>query len=71
MLDDPERGVARAVIGATDSRPMVIENGFRPGDGFDARAAARSSDALGPIADAYKRQLHVAALRRAVREATR
>ena len=69
VLDDPERGVARAVIGATDSRPMVIEDGFAPGGGFDVEAAARLIDAAGPIADAYKRQLHVTALRRAVREA--
>ncbi len=71
VLDDPEAGVARAVIGATDSRPMVIEDGFAPGDGFDAEAAARSIDAAGPIADPYTRQLHVTALCRAVREAMR
>ena len=71
VLDDPARGVARAVIGATDSRPVVIEDAFRLDDGFDARAAARTIDAIGPIADVYKRQLHVTALRRAVREALR
>jgi aerobic carbon-monoxide dehydrogenase medium subunit len=67
---DPERGVCRAVIGATGARPIVIADA-RPiiGDGapgrFDSRAADKLARSAG-MKDPLERQTHVAALRRAV-----
>jgi carbon-monoxide dehydrogenase medium subunit len=71
---DPERGVCRAVIGATESRPIVIADALpiiadgAPGR-FDSQAAeklASSAGMNGPL----ERQTHVVALRRAVEGAT-
>lgn len=70
VLLDPDRGITRAVIGATEARPTIIENDFEPGAGFDSATAADLIDTALPHADAYKRQLHIAALRRAVAEAS-
>jgi aerobic carbon-monoxide dehydrogenase medium subunit len=77
VLDDPDRGICRAVIGAIDAKPIVISDArplfdgrrdsdlarsFRPGvaDGLLQRAG---------VADPIDRQIHVAALRRAVSQA--
>ncbi|MFC7398485.1 FAD binding domain-containing protein [Chelatococcus sp. GCM10030263] len=73
FLVDPERHVSRAVIGATESRPIVVANARQLlGDGrpgaFDARAAESLAEAAG-MADAIDRQIHVAALRRAIERA--
>jgi carbon-monoxide dehydrogenase medium subunit len=71
---DPERGVCRAVIGATESRPIVIADA-RPviGDGapggFDGGAANELASSAG-MNDPLDRQTHVVALRRAVERAT-
>lgn len=71
---DPERGVCRAVIGATESRPIVIADA-RPivADGaperFDSRAADKAARSAG-MKDPLERQTHVVALRRAVERAT-
>ena len=73
---DPERGVCRAVIGATETRPIVIADARAIiGDGdpgcFDSRAANELASAAG-MNDPLERQTHVVALRRAVeRAATR
>ncbi|MBV9064641.1 MAG: FAD binding domain-containing protein [Methylobacteriaceae bacterium] len=77
VLVDPERNVWRAVIGATESRPIVAADarelfGGR-GDAaalntFDARIADRILINAG-MSDALDRQIHVVALRRAVAQA--
>ena len=70
---DPERGVCRAVIGATESRPIVVPDA-RPiiADGvperFDGRAADDAAIAAG-MNDPLDRQTHVVALRRSVERA--
>ena len=70
---DPDRGVCRAVIGATESRPIVIADA-RPivADGNPQRFDRRAADALAGSAgmnDPLDRQTHVVALRRAVERA--
>jgi len=72
---DPERGVCRAVIGATESRPIVIADA-RPiiADGAPGRFDGRAADGLASSAgmnDPLDRQTHVVALRRAVERAGR
>jgi carbon-monoxide dehydrogenase medium subunit len=79
VFHDPERGICRAVIGATESVPIVISDAsplFRnaPAEGlakmFDRLEAERVLDEAG-IGDLVSRQLHVAALRRAVEQGAR
>lgn len=75
FLADPERGVCRAVIGATETRPIVVADASQLiGDGsparFDASSADRLASAAGMI-DALERQTHVVALRRALEAAAR
>jgi aerobic carbon-monoxide dehydrogenase medium subunit len=77
FLTDPARGVSRAVLGATESRPIVITDARSIiGDGrqaspvFDAGAAARAAEA-GGMRDPIERQTHVTALKRAVLQAYR
>jgi aerobic carbon-monoxide dehydrogenase medium subunit len=78
VLYDPERSVCRAVIGATESTPLVVVDaaplfGDRPSDNlaatYDAAAAARLLDRKG-MTDPFERQVHLAALRRAVDRAS-
>lgn len=77
FVTDPDRGVSRAVIGATESRPIVIAQANNViGDGRAARLSdAFDSDAIGEIlskagmTDPLHRQTHVAALRRAIEQA--
>lgn len=71
---DPDRGVCRAVIGATESRPIVIADARAIiADGaperFDGRAADDAAGSAG-MHDAVERRTHVVALRRAVERAT-
>ena len=77
VLHDPERSVFRAVIGATESRPIVLSDaaalfGGKPRAGlpaaFDAGAAARMLSAAG-MTGPYDNQIHVAALKRAIAQA--
>lgn len=73
FLVDPERGVTRAVIGATETRPFVTADARRLlGDGtpnrFNSQAAFELVEAEG-MHDPIERQTHVAALRRAVEQA--
>jgi carbon-monoxide dehydrogenase medium subunit len=70
FIVDPERGVCRAVIGATETRPIVIPDARAIiGDGapgsFDTQAASELASAAG-MKDPLERQTHVVALRRAV-----
>ena len=67
---DPERGVCRAVIGATEARPIVVADARHLIDDgtqerFDAPAVDELARASG-MEDAIVRQTHVVALRRAV-----
>src|SRR5580693_6703814 len=73
---DPERGVCRAVIGATETRPIVIADARAViGNGDPANFDSQTADELASTAgmsDPLERQTHVVALRRALeRAATR
>ena len=72
VLQDPARGVFRAVIGATGSKPIVWADA---GILIDARAgeldrqAAQEALAAQGVRDPIRQQIHVAALRRAAAQA--
>lgn len=77
VLHDPERSVFRAVIGATESMPVVFSDatsvfGGKPLGGlpgaFDPGAVARALNAAG-MTNALDNQIHVVALKRAVDQA--
>jgi aerobic carbon-monoxide dehydrogenase medium subunit len=77
VLIDPDAGTARAVIGAIEAAPILVENavelfgGRITGDfkeGFDARVADAILARAG-MSDAVDRHIHVAVLRRAIVEA--
>jgi aerobic carbon-monoxide dehydrogenase medium subunit len=76
FLVDPGRNVSRAVLGATESRPIVIAQaehllgGDRGGVGLrlDSAATAELLAAKG-MADPIERQTHCVALRRAIERA--
>ncbi len=79
VLHDPERNVLRAVIGGTESRPIVFPDaaalfGGKPrvelAADFDPGAAARALSAAG-MTDAIDNRIHVVALKRAVEQAGR
>jgi carbon-monoxide dehydrogenase medium subunit len=65
VLDDPERGVARAVIGATRGAPYLILKAESLLKKRSDAACLAAADAAGLGGDAYNRQLHAVALRRA------
>jgi carbon-monoxide dehydrogenase medium subunit len=67
FLVDPGRGVSRAVIGATESRPIVVADaGHLVGEReIDRKAADRLIEERG-MSDPIERRIHVAALARAV-----
>jgi carbon-monoxide dehydrogenase medium subunit len=76
ILVDPERNVCRAVIGATEARPIVLADarellgGLNDGVGgsrFDPGVADRVLRAAG-MSDAIDRQIHAVTLRRAAAE---
>ena len=72
VLHDPERSVLRAVIGATDSTPIVLDDATElfGGDAarvsFDRAAAGRLLEERGLGDDPFARQVHLTALERAV-----
>jgi carbon-monoxide dehydrogenase medium subunit len=75
FLTDPDRGVCRAVIGATESRPFVLADAaYVIGDGrgqgaeLNVEAANAWIEAAG-MSDQIDRQTHVVALRRAIERA--
>jgi carbon-monoxide dehydrogenase medium subunit len=77
FLIDPDRGVSRAVIGATETRPVVVgAAGEIIGDGrgavpqrtFDSAAAMNILKEAG-MTDQIDCQTHIAALRRAIERA--
>jgi carbon-monoxide dehydrogenase medium subunit len=65
VLMDQERNVCRAVIGATNSAPHVIENAQFVADHFDSERVFAAIDAAGLGDEPYERQLHHTALKRA------
>lgn len=70
---DPAQGISRAVIGATEARPIVWTDardllGEGQPEQFDFGAADRRAEAAG-MTDLLDRQIHVVALRRAVERA--
>lgn len=65
VLVDQERGVCRAVIGATHGAPHVIENAQFVAERFDSEQVFAAIDAAGLAHDPYERQIHHAALKRA------
>ena len=60
VLVDPERGVCRAVIGATHGAPHVIEDARFVAERFDPARALAAIDAAGLGDDPYERQMHYA-----------
>jgi carbon-monoxide dehydrogenase medium subunit len=60
VLDDPERGVRRAVIGATDGPPILLEEMPGAADAVEAVLARRL-----PATDPLDRRVHGVAVRRA------
>ena len=64
-LVDPERGVCRALIGATHRAPHVIADARDIVERFDPQRAYAAVDAAGLADDPYARQVHYAALQRA------
>ena len=65
VLDDPERSVCRAVIGATGGVPHVIDQAHFLVDSFDSPQALAAIDDAGLGHEPYERQLHYTALKRA------
>ncbi len=77
VLHDPERDRWRAVVGATDSVPIVLDDGAALFEGdltpplharFDRAAAARLLRDAGLSGNEYGFQIHVVTLERAVRQ---
>jgi carbon-monoxide dehydrogenase medium subunit len=70
VLDDPERAVCRVVLGATESKPIVVPDarslfGAGPARPLDIDAV-RHLLANAGLTDALDNQIHIAALKRAV-----
>ncbi len=61
VLDDPGRGIRRAVVGATGGRPVVLEDARASSDGLEAALSNQLSSL-----DAVERRIHRVALRRAL-----
>lgn len=77
FMIDPDKGVSRAVIGATEGRPVVIaeasgvignRGATRAGASFDGDAVDNILEKAG-MADPLDRRTHVAVLRRAIEQA--
>lgn len=67
VVRDPERGLARAVIGATGGAPIDVSGALGAG-GLDREAASRALEAAG-VGDPIARRRHVVALARATERA--
>jgi aerobic carbon-monoxide dehydrogenase medium subunit len=65
VLVDPERGVCRAVMGATQGAPHVIDDARFLADGFDREQAFAAVERAGMADDPYEKQIHHTALKRA------
>ena len=69
VLVDPARRVCRAIVGAVHGSPHVIEDASFLVNGFDAERAFAAVDGAGAGEDAYERQIHFTALKRAAARA--
>ena len=69
VLHDPDRGISRAVMGATGSRPIVISDAAALFKGGFNKEPAQEALAAAGITDAIDVQIHTAALRRAAEKA--
>ena len=65
VLDDPERGVCRAVVGATHGAPHVIERADFIVRSFDSARVFAELDAAGLAHHPYERSIQHTAMRRA------
>ncbi len=65
LVHDPDRGQARAVIGAIGAAPHVVAEASALADRFDPAAADAAVAAAGLPAGSFERQIHLVALRRA------
>lgn len=65
FIDDPQRGVRRAVIGATDGAPYVIADASPLINGWDVGFADEQLQAAGLVPETYEYKIHAVALRRA------
>ena len=70
VLLDSDRGICRALIGATHRTPHVITDAHFIVEQFDSARAYEAVDAAGLAGDAYARQVHHAALKRAASRLT-
>lgn len=79
ILVDPDRDICRAVIGGTDSKPLVVTDARSLFGGsasiplherFEPETFTRLLDAAGLPDDPYARQVHKAALKRAAERLT-
>ena len=66
VVRDPARNVARAVVGATGSAPIVVADAAALMT--DAAAQAALIDAHPLAEDPYERQIHLVALQRAIKQ---
>jgi carbon-monoxide dehydrogenase medium subunit len=66
VVRDPARGVARVVVGATGSAPIVVADAAALLS--DAAAQAAVIDAHPLAEDPYERQIHLVALQRAIKQ---
>ncbi|WP_028241254.1 FAD binding domain-containing protein [Stutzerimonas azotifigens] len=71
FVDDPESGVRRAIVGAVDGAPYVIEDASALIDGWSDPAAASALQAAGLVPGSYEYQVHRVALRRAAERLSR
>jgi carbon-monoxide dehydrogenase medium subunit len=62
---DPERGIARAVIGAAEGAPVLIADATPLIGGFDQAIASKATTGAGFQPGSYEFQVHMAALKRA------
>jgi aerobic carbon-monoxide dehydrogenase medium subunit len=65
VLHDPERGIARAVIGATDGAPFVIAKAGALLGKVDEITVQQTITAAGFARDSYEHRVHGVALKRA------
>jgi carbon-monoxide dehydrogenase medium subunit len=70
VLVDPDRNVCRAVIGATNSTPHVIDEARFITERFDSERVYAAIDAAGLGEGPYERQIHHTALKRAAMRLT-
>jgi carbon-monoxide dehydrogenase medium subunit len=68
FVDDPLRGVRRAIIGAVDGAPLVIEDASALIDAWDDALADPWLLAAGIEADSYEYHIHRVALQRAAEQ---